>query len=181
MRQYGETINGRLQVMLGQVLVFDGDMNLVYSGAINDQFAPGSRAGRAQNEFLEMAIESTLAKRPLAMTTLQQAASEPQGCIVRLQPPKPVEASTVNYYEHIQPLLVSKKCYHCHRPEAVGSNYELLSYDDIVSVADMIEQVISDRRMPPWPTRHLIPPSGFRCAAYTPAGFRPETTHSASQ
>ena len=163
-RQYGETINGRLQVMLGQVLVFDGDMNLVYSGAINDQFAPGSRAGRAQNEFLEMAIESTLAKRPLAMTTLQQAASEPQGCIVRLQPPKPVEASTVNYYEHIQPLLVSKKCYHCHRPEAVGSNYELLSYDDIVSVADMIEQVISDRRMPPWP-------------GHSPRDFKDESQH----
>ncbi len=48
-------------------------------------------------------------------------------------------------------MLIGKKCYHCHRPQAVGSNYELLSYDDVVSVADMIEQVISDRRMPPWP------------------------------
>ena len=150
-RQFGETINGRKQAILGQALVFDAEMNLVYSGAINDQFAPGARSDRAQNEFLEMAIDSVLEGEPLNLTPLQKATAEPQGCVVRLQVPRPPENAGVTYYEHIQPMLAQKKCYHCHRPEAVGSNYELLSYDDTVSIADMIEQVISDRRMPPWP------------------------------
>jgi hypothetical protein len=150
-RQYGQQAGQRQQLILGQALVFDAGMNLVYSGAINDQYAPGARAASAENEFLEMAIDSVLQGRPLKLSPWQQAAAEPQGCVVKLQPPLRTENAAVSYYGHIQPLLASKKCYHCHRPGAVGSNYELLSYDDVVSVADMIEQVISDRRMPPWP------------------------------
>ncbi len=160
-QQYGELVNGRKQMILGQVMVFDRQMNLVYSGAINDQFAPGSRGGQAENEFLQRAIDSVLDGQPLQLSAWERAASEPQGCIVRLQQAMSSGSDPVTYYEQIHPLLTSKKCYHCHRPGAVGSNYELLSYDDVVSVADMIEQVISDRRMPPWP-------------GYSPRKFRDE-------
>ncbi len=43
-QQYGELVDDRKQVILSQVLVFDRQMKLVYSGAINDQHAPGAAA-----------------------------------------------------------------------------------------------------------------------------------------
>lgn len=150
-RQYGEQVDDRKQLILGQVLVFDREMNLVYSGAVDDQYAPGSRGRAATRPFLARAIDSVLADTPLQMNHWERAACEPQGCVVKLQKPRPDEDSQVTWYDDIQPLFIEKKCHHCHRPGAVGSNYELLSYDDVTSISDMIEQVISDRRMPPWP------------------------------
>ncbi len=55
---------------------------------------------------------------------------------------------TVNYYEHIQPLLESK-CVACHRV-GEAAPFSLETYEDVERRADFIQMVTESRYMPPW-------------------------------
>src|SRR5262249_33973192 len=45
--------------------------------------------------------------------------------------------------------ILQKNCQECHRPGQIGP-MSLLSYDDAVSWADTIQEVVEEGRMPPW-------------------------------
>src|SRR5262249_60232905 len=50
--------------------------------------------------------------------------------------------------KHVSRIL-QKNCQECHRPGQIGP-MALLSYDAAVSWSEMIREVVSDGRMPPW-------------------------------
>ena len=54
----------------------------------------------------------------------------------------------ITYNKHVASILW-KNCAGCHRPGEVGP-FSLLSYDDAAKRAEFIQEVTSDRRMPPW-------------------------------
>ena len=68
-----------------EALVIDGSGRLRYRGAIDDQYAQGSRRDRPASSYLEQAIEAVLAKAPVRPEMTQVV-----GCpIERTRPAKP--------------------------------------------------------------------------------------------
>ncbi len=53
-----------------------------------------------------------------------------------------------NYHGDVAPI-VQKRCQVCHRPNAIGP-FSLLTYRDALGNSAMIEEVVRNRRMPPW-------------------------------
>src|SRR5579883_718640 len=45
--------------------------------------------------------------------------------------------------------IIQDNCQTCHHP-GTAATISLLTYDDVVSWGDMIEEVVTDKRMPPW-------------------------------
>ncbi len=67
----------------------------------------------------------------------------------------PIDSEAVddpNFNEHIAPLI-HENCTECHRPGEAGP-FSLITYKDIFKRARMLDQVISDRYMPPWHPVH---------------------------
>lgn len=57
-------------------------------------------------------------------------------------------AVPVTYYRDIAPVL-QQRCVRCHRPGQVAP-FALTSYDAAAAWAEMIREVVDERRMPPW-------------------------------
>jgi hypothetical protein len=67
----------------------------------------------------------------------------------RRDPRKNGEGKTAwTFHRDIQPLL-QKHCQTCHRREGAAP-FELSTLDDVTLNLDKIEEVVADRRMPPW-------------------------------
>lgn len=62
--------------------------------------------------------------------------------------PVPSDLSEVNYSKHIS-RLVQAKCVECHRPEGIAP-FALTSYRQVKGWAKMVQEVVHERRMPPW-------------------------------
>src|SRR4029079_13427519 len=80
-----------------------------------------------------------------------KAVSKPNvpaaGCLIgRAVPAK--EAGAVTFTKHVAPIL-QRHCQECHRPGMIGP-MALLTYDDAVAWSAMIQEVVQERRMPPW-------------------------------
>lgn len=59
-----------------------------------------------------------------------------------------LDAQTVNYAEHIAPIIY-KNCTSCHRPGEIGP-FPLTSYEEVSANASTIKMVTDIRYMPPW-------------------------------
>lgn len=130
------------------VFLFDADRKLCYRGSINDQYTYGQQKYEPENMFLSDAITNVLAgKKPSVETT------DSVGCIIgRMKEPK---SSEVTYANQISRIL-NERCVNCHRPGEVAP-FSLTDYEEVVGWAEMIQEVIEDRRMPPW---HANPKHG---------------------
>ena len=62
--------------------------------------------------------------------------------------PMSASAQTINWSEHVAPI-VYKHCSSCHRPGEIAP-FSLLSYQDALDWANMIQYVTEIRYMPPW-------------------------------
>ncbi|MDZ4861316.1 MAG: cytochrome c [Candidatus Hydrogenedentes bacterium] len=60
----------------------------------------------------------------------------------------PIAASDIDYGATIAPII-TQKCAACHYRDGAGP-FPLLRYEDVVSRAAMIKEVVAERRMPPW-------------------------------
>jgi peroxiredoxin len=147
-----------------ETLVLDADLRLRYRGAIDDQYAIGSRRDQPVRSYLIEAIEAVLGGRNVAVATTQVVgcpidrctprarakvappASEVQSLLDRMEPK--VDVGPVTYASDVAPIL-HKKCAPCHRPGQVAP-FSLLSHRDANRWATSIWEVVSARRMPPW-------------------------------
>ena len=153
-----------------EVLVLDGRAKIRYRGAIDDQYGQGTRKPAATHSYLKDALDAILAARPVAVTATaapgclldrvapkQKTASGPK---VRPAPPGLIEAykqtgegtaidvGPVSYATDAA-RVIQEKCQSCHRPGEVAP-FSLLTYDDARKRAAMIQEVVDNRRMPPW-------------------------------
>ena len=135
-----------------QVFLFDQNQKLVYTGAIDDRYSYGVQREKAENNYLADAIVSVLDERPLKTTS-----TDPVGCIIGrvLKVESAENAGDVTYAKQISRLL-NTHCVSCHRPGEIAP-FSLTDYDEVVGWAEMIQEVVNERRMPPW---HANPAHG---------------------
>jgi thiol-disulfide isomerase/thioredoxin len=124
-----------------EVVVLDGARKLRYRGRIDSQFRLGGVRPDAGRADLKLALEELLAGREISVLE-----TPVDGCLIEFPKPRPPDAP-VTFAERIAPLL-QKYCQECHH-EGRGP-FPLLTYDDAVSHAATMAEVVREGRMPPW-------------------------------
>lgn len=132
-----------------EVFVLDAERRVRYHGRIDDQFTYGVQKQTSVERPLVDALEALLAGRPV-----QKTQTEIVGChIGRLLTPQ--QDSPVTYSKQISRIL-NQRCVECHRSGEIGP-FSLTNYTETVGWAEMIAEVVRERRMPPW---HADPAHG---------------------
>ena len=125
-----------------EVAVLDEGRALRYRGRIDDQYRLGGTQPAATRHDLKQAIDAVLADRDVA-----NPETPVDGCLITRADVKPPSAA-VTFADHVGPLL-RKHCVACHRP-GTAAPFSLTSYQSAAARADMIAEVVSEKRMPPW-------------------------------
>jgi hypothetical protein len=116
-------------------------MKVFYRGAIDDQNTEGAQKPQPTEKYLATALEEFLAGKPVATSN-----TPVHGCRITFEPAP--AAQPVSYGGEIAPLL-QKHCVGCHSPGQIGP-FAMSSYKKVKGWSAMIEEVLLDRRMPPW-------------------------------
>lgn len=122
---------------------------ILYQGRIDDQIGIGFKRKAPSRKDLLEAVEEVVAGKPVS-----QPKTEVAGCLIA-RVTKPKETGTITYAKHVSRIL-QERCQECHRPGQVGP-MPLLTYEDALSWQEMIHEVVSEKRMPPW---HADPKHG---------------------
>lgn len=125
-----------------EVVVLDAERRLRYRGRIDDQHRLSGSRAKATRHDLKEAIDALLAGREV---TLKETPTD--GCLITRQTFHKPEG-TVTFAEHVAPLL-QKHCQDCHRP-AGSAPFSLVTHRQMTARSDMIAEVVSEGRMPPW-------------------------------
>lgn len=124
-----------------EVAVISTDLDLIYKGRIDEQFEYTVARAAEGKTYLKDAITSFLKGQ-----TPQLSRTEGLGCAITY--PSRDKNDELTYADNIS-HVVQEHCLMCHVPDGIAP-FSLNSYDKIVKWAPMIQEVISDRRMPPW-------------------------------
>lgn len=132
-----------------EVYVFNSDNKLVYRGRIDDQYTYGRQRKNVQKEYMLDAVRNCLTGvKPMIEST------DSVGChIGRILTEK--GKGDVTYSNQISRIL-QNNCVSCHRPGEIAP-FSLLEYDEVSGWAEMIQEVVNEKRMPPW---HADPKHG---------------------
>jgi peroxiredoxin len=125
-----------------EVFLIDSNRTVRYHGAIDDQYGIGYQRGRAEHTYLIDALEQTLAGEDIAVKT-----STAMGCLINRRL-KPADDANVTYHQQVE-RIIQQNCQACHRAGQIGP-FALMTFDDAKGHAQMIKEVVTDRRMPPW-------------------------------
>ncbi len=143
-----------------EVVVLNATRDIVYRGRIDDQFSPGIKRSAPSRMDLQNAIEELLMNKPVSV-----ASTQPVGCLITFQK-QTTRETDITYCKTIAPILYAN-CLECHRSGEIGP-FDISSYDEVVGWADMLVEVIEQKRMPPW---HADPKHGsFKNARQMPEG-----------
>jgi peroxiredoxin len=129
-----------------EVVVLDARRVIRYQGRIDDRFGYDYQRETPQRADLELAVAEVLERKEVSVPQTTVA-----GCLIKRVPSRR-PAGDVTYAGQVA-RIVQEKCQSCHRPGAVAP-FSLLAADDAVNWADMIKQVVLERRMPPWHADH---------------------------
>ncbi|MCA9171868.1 MAG: redoxin domain-containing protein, partial [Planctomycetales bacterium] len=125
-----------------EIFVFDGKGQLQYRGRVDDQYGIGYVRETPQQHDLKRALDELLAGKPVS----QPRTSAP-GCIIgRVREP---QADAEVTYENTIRDLLTRRCIECHQSGDIGP-FALTDFDEVSGWAEMIGEVVADRRMPPW-------------------------------
>jgi peroxiredoxin len=132
-----------------EVFILDAERVIRFHGRIDDQFTYGKGRDKPEQTWLATAIDEMLAGKEV--TTKEVATI---GChIGRVLAPQ--ANSDVTYSKQISRIF-QDNCVACHRPGEIGP-FGLTNYEESVGWAEMIDEVVSEQRMPPW---HADPKHG---------------------
>ncbi|MEI7684504.1 MAG: redoxin domain-containing protein [Planctomycetota bacterium] len=139
--------NQRLADVLGaqrtpEAIVVDPRGVVRYRGRIDDQYGVGFQRPHPTKNDLVDAVAGVLAGKETAI-----AKSNASGCLIARAPRVKID-STLTYAKDVA-KIVQNRCLECHRKGQIGP-MPLLTYEDVSSWADMIKEVIVEKRMPPW-------------------------------
>jgi thiol-disulfide isomerase/thioredoxin len=125
-----------------EVVVLDGDRRLRYRGRIDDQYRLGGVRAAPSRRDLAEAIDAVLASKGVAVPE-----TVVDGCLLpRLETTQPTGSAT--FVDDVAPVL-RKHCVECHRPGTTAP-FSLLTYEHAKAHAEVIAEVVTDGRMPPW-------------------------------
>lgn len=129
-----------------EVFVLDQQRVIRYWGRVDDQYGLGAASGYAKNEIrrrdLAEAVEEVLAGKEVS-----QPVTKAYGCLIG-RVPRVTPHGEITYTKHVA-HIIQNKCVECHRPSQVAP-MDLTSYEQVSGWSEMIREVISDGRMPPW-------------------------------
>ena len=129
-------------VSTSEVFLLNSRHELVYRGAIDDQYGIGYVRDTPSHEYLLGSLNAMLDDRLPGI-----AATTAPGCF--LNPATgPVKNTDITYYKDIAPI-VQDNCQRCHRPGESGP-FPLLRYEDVAYRRGIIRFVLQNRVMPPW-------------------------------
>jgi hypothetical protein len=114
-----------------------------YRGAVDDQLTEGAKKPAPTAKYLQWALEEFLAGKPVTETT-----SAVHGCRIHVDAAKDSADAPISYSKEIAPLLM-RKCADCHSAGNIGP-WSMSSHRKVKSMADMTQEVLLSRRMPPW-------------------------------
>ncbi len=125
-----------------EVFVLDQQRRIRYQGRIDDQYGIGYVRQAAEKQFLSDAIDCLLANREIVVD------HEPAvGCLIG-KVKAPATSNVITYSRDIAPIF-RDACVQCHRAGEIGP-FPMTDYAEISGWAEMIAEVISEKRMPPW-------------------------------
>ncbi len=125
-----------------QVFVLDAARVVQYAGRIDDQYSIGIQRRAPQRRDLAAALEDLLAQR-----TVKLPQTTAVGCLIGRSPRVP-PTGDVTYCNQVARIL-NRRCVGCHRPGEVGP-FPLTDFESASAWSEMIREVVSARRMPPW-------------------------------
>ena len=125
-----------------EVFVLNSEFQVVYRGAIDDQYTYGIQQSKPKNNYLKNALDAIVGSKSIAI-----AETEAVGCIIGRKL-KETKNSPVTFHNQISRIF-QQKCAHCHRQGELAP-FALQEYDEVAGWAGMIEEVIKEKRMPPW-------------------------------
>ena len=125
-----------------EVIVCDDQRNIIYRGRVDDQYLPGVSRNAATREDLRIAITQALAGRKINVSR-----TAPEGCLLGRVRTNAADA-TVTFSNQVVRVL-QKNCIECHREGEIGP-FSMETYEETIGWADMMLEVIEDKRMPPW-------------------------------
>ena len=125
-----------------EVAVIDAGGRLRYRGRIDNQYRIGGTLPKASENNLKDALDALLAGRKIAVEK-----TPVDGCAIT-RPIRQKSDRVVTFTEHVQPLIHTH-CSDCHKPNTEAP-FSLRTYGDVHDHAEMIAEVVSDQRMPPW-------------------------------
>ena len=135
-----------------EAFLLNKQQEIIYQGRIDDQFTYGRQRDKPVNQFLATAIQQAVDKKPIDPSYV-----EPDGCIIGrvFKAGDSGTSKAVTYSNQISRIL-QRNCTQCHRSGEIGP-FSLSDYDEVVGWAGMIQEVVNERRMPPW---HASPEHG---------------------
>ncbi len=125
-----------------EVFVLNSQRAICYQGRIDDQFGIGYARDKPLETELQDALESLLFEKPVRVPK-----SEAVGCIIGHQK-QSAEDPEFTYASNVASIL-NQHCVACHRAGQIGP-FVLDNYDDASAWGEMIAEVVTERRMPPW-------------------------------
>lgn len=127
---------------LSEVAVLDRDFQLVYRGPFDDQFVRGRSLAKPKKHWARKVVNQLLDGHELEFKAIK-----PEGCLITRPTKRRYPRKT--FYEDVYPIIQSK-CQTCHRSGAIGP-MPFETVEDVIDYAEMIDEVITDERMPPFP------------------------------
>lgn len=125
-----------------EAFIVDGKGTIHYRGRIDDQFGVGFQRPKPTQNDLAIALQEVLADKPVTI-----ARTQASGCLIS-RAKKMQSTSPITYSNQIARIF-QNRCEECHRPGRVGP-FSLTSYEKAKGWSEMIREVVSDGRMPPW-------------------------------
>ncbi|HVU89748.1 MAG TPA: redoxin domain-containing protein [Pirellulales bacterium] len=130
-----------------EIFVLDKDRVVRYHGRVDDQYGFMKQGISYQRTEPNRRDLAEALGELLAGKEVSQAETAVQGCLIgRVK--EPVANSDVTYSNQVARIF-NANCVECHRPGQIAP-FPLTSYDEAVGWADMIQEVVQERRMPPW-------------------------------
>lgn len=113
------------------------NFSVIYQGAIDDQMVEGTQKPAPTQQYLRDALSQHFAGQPVA-----NARTTARGCLITFS------KDQISYSKQVAPIL-AQKCFNCHSSGNIGP-IKFENYKKVHGVADMIQEVVLSRRMPPW-------------------------------
>ena len=132
-----------------EVFVLDKDHVVRYSGRIDDRCGVGYLRDKSEHDYLATSLDAVLAGHAVETPHVDTVG----GLIGRTR--EPVATSEITYSKQIARIF-QEHCVSCHRSGEIGP-FAMTDYQEVAGWADMIEEVVRERRMPPW---HANPKHG---------------------
>ncbi|MBI3466375.1 MAG: redoxin, partial [Planctomycetes bacterium] len=125
-----------------EVFVLDSERTIRYAGRIDDQYGIGYQRKEPKRQDLRLALEELLAGKQVS-----HDLTDVVGCHIG-RTHQAVTDNSVTYSKQIARIL-QDRCVSCHRPGQIAP-FALTSYDEVSGWAETIDEVVKERRMPPW-------------------------------